>query len=189
MKYRCAHCGKVAEKAAGHVNRARERGLNLYCNRRCSGLGRRKGKTKAQRVAEKAAYDAAYRAKNLDAIKAKKHEHFKRTYDPVVAAAYRKQRMPLHVEYCRQPEYRVKKQAYDQKRRDAEYGEFAEVARLTIDLNREIKGRATNEQIKWQSGTANKSQTRKRAGNPEKERSRPRGRWRSRPGVTTPHSQ
>jgi len=161
----------------------------LYCGRECSGLGRRCGKTKAQKREEKRMYDMEYRKKNLALIKAKKSAHFKKTYDPVKAAIERKARMPRHIEYCRRPEYRVKKQAYDQKRRDAEYGDFAEVARLTIDLNREIKGRATNEQIKWQSGTANKSQTRKRAGNPEKERSRPRGRWRSRPGVTSPHSQ
>lgn len=189
MRFRCAHCGKAGDKPTGEVNRARNAGLKLHCDRRCAGLSRRKGKTKAQRIAEKAAYDAAYRAKNLEMLKAKKREYFKHTYDPATAAVYRKKRMPIHIEYCRQPEYRLKKQAYDQKRRDAEYGEFAEVARLTIDLNREIKGRATNEQIKWQSGTANKSQTRKRAGNPEKERSRPRGRWRSRPGVSSPHSQ
>lgn len=48
MKYRCAHCGKEADKPAGEVNRARERGLKLYCDRKCSGLGRRQGKTKAQ---------------------------------------------------------------------------------------------------------------------------------------------
>ena len=53
MKHRCAYCGKTADKSAGHVNRARERGLNLYCNRRCSGLGRRKPKkTKAQKREE-----------------------------------------------------------------------------------------------------------------------------------------
>lgn len=65
MKVVCAHCRKTTSKPAGHVNRAREAGLNIYCNRRCSGLGRRSGKTKAQKVAEKRAYDADYRKKNL----------------------------------------------------------------------------------------------------------------------------
>lgn len=187
MKFRCAHCRKQADKPSGQVNRARAEGLKLFCDRRCFGLSRRQHKTKAQRIEEKRLYDIEYREKNRETLNAKKREYFQRTYDPVAAAAHRKTRMPYHVEYCRRPEYRVKKQSYDQKRRDAEYGEFAEVARLAIDLNREIKERATNEQIKQQSGTANKSQTRRRAGNPEKERSRPRGRWRSRPGVAAPH--
>lgn len=187
MKYHCAYCGKENDKWSGHVNRARAQGLKLYCNRLCSGLGRRTGKTDAQKREEKRLYDIVYQAENREKRKAQKREYHKRTYDPEQAAIYRKSRMHKHVEYCRQPEYRAKKAAYDQKRRDAEYGEFAEVARLTIDLNRAVKERDTNEQIKWKNGTANKSQIRKRAGNPEKERSRPRGRWRSRPGVTAPH--
>jgi DNA-directed RNA polymerase subunit RPC12/RpoP len=55
MKYRCAHCGKTADKPSGHVNRARENGMKLFCDRRCFGLDRRTEKTKAQRIAEKAA--------------------------------------------------------------------------------------------------------------------------------------
>lgn len=187
MKIACAHCGKKSDKPAGQVNRARSAGLNLYCNRRCSGLGRRKGLTKAEKREAKRLYDIEYRAKNLETILERKKEYHKRTYDPVEAAKVRKVRMPYHVEYCRQPAYRAKKREYDRKHRAAEFGEFAEAYMLTIDLNREIKGRTTNEQIKWQNGTANKTQSRKRAGNPEKERSRPRGRWRSRPGVQAPH--
>ena len=178
MKYRCAHCGKTADKAAGHVNRARERGLNLYCNRRCSGLGRRQGKTTAQKREEKRLYDIEYRARNRARILDRKKEYHKRTYDPVKAAVVRKKRMPIHVEYCRQPEYRAKKQVYDRKRRAADYGEFAEAFQLTIDLNREIKGRMTNEEIKWENRTANKAQFRRRSSSPEKERGRPRGRSR-----------
>lgn len=176
MKYRCAHCGKVADKTAGHVNRARAAGLNLYCNRRCSGLGRRDGKTKAEKIAEKKAYDAEYRTKNRAMLKAKKHEYFQRTYDPAKAAEYRKGRMPMHVEYCRQPEYKKWKREYDRQLRAKEYGPFAEVYMMTLDLNREIKGRMTNEEIKWQNGTANKSQFRKRSVKGGQERSRPRHR-------------
>lgn len=163
MKYKCAHCGKVADKSAGHVNRARERGLNLYCNRVCSGLGRRTHKTKAQKVAEKQAYDAEYRVKNLTMLLAKKREHHKRTYDPVKAAVVRKTRMPLHLEYCRRPEYKRWKQTYDRKHRAGKfYGEFAEAAMLTMDLNLEIKGRITNAEVKYQNGCTNKSQRRER---------------------------
>ena len=168
MRYRCAHCGKVAEKAAGHVNRARERGLNLYCNRRCSGLGRRIGKTKAQRVIEKAAYDAAYRASNRAMLKAKKQNYHKRTYDPSKAAVVRKANMPRHVEYCRQPEYRRKKKAYDRKHRATKFfGPFAEAAMLLSDLNLEINGRMNRHEIRYQNGTTNKAQRRKRQAHQE----------------------
>lgn len=175
MRFVCAHCGNACEKSAGEVNRARSASLNLYCDRRCSGLGRRKHKTKAQRIEEKRLYDAAYRAKNLSRIKAKKAAYFRATYDPEKARVERKKTMPRHVEYCRRPEYKRQKSEYDRQRRTQEYGAFAEAYQLTIELNREIKGRMTNEQIKWENQTANKTQKRRRQAE-EKERSRPRGR-------------
>lgn len=162
MKYRCAHCGKVADKAAGHINRARDRGLNLYCNRKCFGLGRRLGKTKAELKEEKRLYDIKYRAKNLETIKAKKKAYFQRTYDREAAAEYRKQRMHLHVDYCRRPEYRAWKREYDRRYRAKEFGDFAEAYMLTLDLNREIRGRTTNAQVKYENGCTNKSQRRER---------------------------
>ena len=174
MKYRCAHCGKVNDKWSGHVNRARARGLNLYCDRRCSGLGRRLHKTTAQRKEEKRLYDIEYRAKNLETLKAKKKAYFQKTYDRKAAAEYRKQRMHLHIEYCRRPEYKAWKREYDRKYRAKEFGAFADAFLLTMDLNREIKGRMTNEEIKWENRTANKAQFRRRSSNQEKERSRPR---------------
>lgn len=171
MKYRCAHCGKTNDKAAGHINRARAAGLNLYCNRRCSGLGRRTGKTDAQKREEKRLYDIVYQAENREKRCAQKREYHKRTYDPVKAAAYRKTRMPYHVEYCRRPEYRAKKKNYDRKHRAAEYGDFAEAFLLTQDLNREIKERTSRHEVKYQNGATNKAQRRKRQAEAE-ERSR-----------------
>jgi len=162
MKYRCAHCGKIVDKPSGHVNRARKAGLNLYCNRRCSGFGRRTGKTQAQKREEKRLYDIEYQAKNREKRLAQKREYHKRTYDPVEAAKARKKRMPYHVEYCRRPDYKAWKREYDRRYRAAEFGEFAEAYMLTIDLNREIKGRITNAQVKYQNGCTNKSQRRER---------------------------
>lgn len=162
MRFRCAHCGKTNDGFAGHVNRARALGLKLYCNRKCSGLGRRMGKTKAQLKEEKRIYDIEYRAKNLETIKAKKRAHFQKTYDRKAAAEYRKQRMHLHVEYCRRPEYKAWKREYDRRYRASEFGEFAEAYMLTMDLNREIKGRKTNAEIKYENGCTNKSQRRER---------------------------
>lgn len=162
MKFKCAYCKKVGDKPSGEVNRARAAGLNQYCNRRCSGLGRRDGKTKAQRVEEKRLYDIEYRASNLAMLKAKKRDYHRRTYDPAQAAVVRKKRMPLHVEYCRKPAYKAWKREYDRRHRASEFGEFAEAYMLTIDLNREIKGRKTNAEIKFENGCTNKSQRRER---------------------------
>jgi hypothetical protein len=103
-----------------------------------------------------------YRKLNRARLKRQKAEHFQRTYDPVAAAVARKVHMPKHVEYCRQPAYRVKKAAYDQRRRDSEYGEFAEVHRLAIELNREIKSRSSSYEIRRQNQTGNKAQERDR---------------------------
>jgi hypothetical protein len=161
VKITCGHCGKRSEKRACDVARARKAGLNIYCNRRCAGLARRCGKTKAQRAVEKAAYDRKYRAKNLAAIKAKKSIYFKKTYDPVAAAVVRKRNMPRHIAYCRRPEYRAWKTVYDKQHRAKKFfGAFAEVAMLTNDLNRAIKERMTNAEIRWQNKTANKTQFR-----------------------------
>lgn len=171
MRFNCAHCRKSVDRPAGHINRARAKGLRLFCGRRCSGLARRQHKTKAQRRAEKAAYDVEYRAKNLQRILARKKDYHKRTYDPVKAAVERKKRMPRHVEYCRQPKYKAYKREYDKRYRAREYGDFAEAFQLTIDLNREIKGRVTNHEVKYQNGGTNKTQRRKREARQE-ERSR-----------------
>ncbi len=179
MKITCAHCGKTSDKPPGAVNRARLDGLRLFCNRRCAGLGRRKPKkSKAQLVEEKRLYGLAYRAKNLAMLKAKKRAYHKRTYDPVKAAEVRKKRMPYHVEYCRRPAYKAWKRDYDKSLRAKVYGPFAEAFMLTIDLNREIKGRMTNEQIAHANLTQNKTQRRRRATSEEIARSRPRNRGR-----------
>ena len=175
MRFRCAHCQKTRDKPTGEVNRAKEQGLRLFCDRRCSGLGRRKHKTKAQLVEEKRLYDAEYRLKNLKCIKEKKSAYHKANYDPKKQRAYNQHHMQHHVEYCRRPEYRKYKSEYDRKRRASIYGPYAEAYLLTVSLNREIKGRASNHEIKWQNQTANKTQLRRRA-DKEKERSRPRTR-------------
>jgi hypothetical protein len=164
VKYRCAHCGKTASKSAGHVNRSRALGLNLYCNRRCSGLGRRKPKkTKAQKREEKRLYDIEYR-KTSPTLKARRHAYFLRTYDPVKAAKIRKRRAPQHAEYCRQPWYKAWKKEYDARYRAKEFGAFAEAYNLTLELNREIKRRFNHGEIKYENGCTNKAQRREREG-------------------------
>jgi hypothetical protein len=171
MKFRCAHCGKATDKPAGAVNRARAAGLRLFCGRKCAGLGRRKHKTKAQRIEEKRLYDMEYRRQNRAMLKAKKHTYFVRTDDPDAARIKRKERAAFHVEYCRRPSYKLWKREYDQHYRAREYGPFADAYQLTIKLNREIKSRSNNYEIRQANKTANKAQKRAREGG-EQERGR-----------------
>lgn len=163
MQVCCAQCGTLCDKPSGAVNRAREIGAPLYCNRTCAGLARRKHKTAAQKVEEKRLYDAEYRIKNATALKAKKAEYFQRTYDPATAAIERKKRMPHHVEYCRRPEYKAWKREYDAKyKAKADYGEFWEAAILATEIDREVVSRITKEEVRAINGTRNKSLERKR---------------------------
>lgn len=86
----------------------------------------------------KAEYDRKYRKKNRVRLRAKKAAYFQRTYDPKQAAKARKKRMPAHVEYCRQPEYRAWKKEYDRERRGKKFGPFAEAHAILLELKKEI---------------------------------------------------
>jgi hypothetical protein len=162
----CAMCGAVLHKKTREINRAKKNGLNLYCNRTCSGLARRlkNPKSEQERKEEKRLYDARYRKDKSGEIKAKKQEYFKRTYDPVKAAEERKKRMPKHVEYCRRPDYRMWKREYDKRyRANKFFGDYAEAALLLQDIEREISQQASRYEIYRVNGTLNKAQTRKRS--------------------------
>lgn len=164
MKVRCAHCRQWTTKGIGHVHRSQKMGWKLFCDRRCAGLARRLYKTKAQKIEEKRLYDLEYRRKNLESIKAKKREHFKRTYDPVKAAIERKKTMARHVAYCRRPEYRAYKQNYDsQYRADKLYGPYADSFLLLQKIENEVSSRITNYEVRQINGTLNKTLQRKRA--------------------------
>lgn len=145
MELLCPICQTKYYKSTGHVNRAKAQGLNLYCGRKCAGIGRRNYKPVEQRKSEKALYDQQYRKRDPEALKMRKQEYYQRTKDPVKEAIKRKKRMHLHVEYCRQPEYKAWKKEYDLTHRaKQDYGEFAECAlilRKIFELidNREVK--------------------------------------------------
>lgn len=163
IEFPCAHCGETGAREAGQVNRARIIGLRLFCSRVCFGLDRRKNKTSAQKIAEKSEYDRGYRARNLESLKAKKRAHHKRTYDPVAAAKQRKKRMPWHVEYCRQPAYKAKKQTYDQRHRaEKTYGSFAQAFLTLVAVNNEITGRMSRYEVYSANDTLNKKLRRKK---------------------------
>lgn len=163
VEIECRHCGKVATKPASAVNRARRDGLSIYCSRECSGLGRRKGKSVEQRKAEKSAYDAIRRVALADRIKAEKAAYHKRTYDPEKQRAYNQARMAQHVEYCRRPEYRAAKKAYDRQYRARKfYGDFADCFLLVMDIRDECLAQQTDYEIRFAKGGVAKTQQRRR---------------------------
>ena len=152
--FHCPHCGQPAFEEAGAITRASKIGAPIYCGRACSGLARRKNRTITQKKLEKRAYDMRYRAENRAMLRRKKAEYFQRTYDPVTAAIKRKERMPYHVEYCRRPEYRVKKAEYDRQFRAREYGAFAEAHLLLVSIEREVRNRVEWVDLQAAKGTA-----------------------------------
>ncbi len=159
----CPQCKRSAQLSNGHVNRARKLGVPIYCGRACAGLARRKNKSDAQKKAEKRDYDMEYRRKNLEMLKRKKAEHYLKTRDPEKEAAYRKTRMHLHVEYCRQPKYKAWKKKYDaQYRAKKLYGEFWESFLLIMGIEAEVTKRMSNYEIRLENGTINKAQQRRR---------------------------
>lgn len=163
VKFKCARCKKTAERERCHLNRQRKIGAPIYCGKRCFGLTRRLGKTKAQKKEEKRIYDMKFRAKNLERLKKEKAAYYQRTHDPVKEAKIRKKRMHLHVKYCQQPEYRAWKKKYDRaylcKQR---FGPFWEAASILIDLDKEVESRISRYEIYQQNGTLNKWLQRRR---------------------------
>jgi hypothetical protein len=164
MKWKCHYCGNDFEIKSGALHRATEKGLNVYCNRTCSGLGRRTNKTDEQKKKDKSEYDKQFREKNRERLKKEKHEYFKRTYDKEQAALVRKKNMPRHVEYCRRPEYRKWKKEYDKiYLAKKQFGEFGEAALALLELEKELERKSPEMlSVKFQNGTVNKSQKRKK---------------------------
>jgi hypothetical protein len=150
----CKHCGAAVQHPQSHINRSLRQGRPLFCNLACSSASRRlvNPPTEAERKAAKKAYDAEYRLRNIEKRKAEKAAYYQRTRDPEKERELRAARMPQHVEYCRRPEYKAKKSAYDKERRLAEYGEFAETAALLEEVEREIRERATAYEVRVQQG-------------------------------------
>jgi hypothetical protein len=173
IEFTCAHCGRKARRPPGHVNRSRAQGLNLYCSRKCSGLGRRLNRSKAEKVEAKRLYDIEYQRINRPKRLAQKREYHRQTYDPLVAAIERKKRAPWHLEYCRRPEYRKWKSEYDKKYRASRtFGPFAEAYLTLRQIETAIRERITDYEVRQEKGTLNKSQQRRREDGAEKRRRR-----------------
>lgn len=110
MEIKCPVCNLVVSKPSGQINRALKLGLNIYCSRKCSGIGRRSTKSDELKRKEKSEYDKEYREKNKALIKLKKAAY---TRSESGIKMQRKRRAKLkesgyHNEYCRKPEQRQK---------------------------------------------------------------------------------
>jgi hypothetical protein len=138
----CGYCNFIVPQSQSSIRRALREGKPLYCNRVCSGMARRV--TLDQKRETKRVYDARRRTEKAAEISAKKQAYYRRTRDPVKEHERRRNNMGKHVEYCRRPKYRASKAAYDREHRAREYGEYAEAYLLLLDLEREIRSRATS---------------------------------------------
>ncbi len=127
----------------------------MYCGKVCAGLARRAPpKSDEQKRAEKAEYDRNRRAENEATLKAQKKAFYEANRERILSqmTVYRKTRMPAHVEYCRRPDYKVKKRQYDMRRNEQEFAEFAETWRLLQDLEKEIRSQASAYEVRVQQG-------------------------------------
>lgn len=151
MKASCHWCGKSLDlsdlKTRARFYKARNAGLNLYCDRACAGMARRNHNppTEVQRKEAKRLYDAQRRSERLEELRKQKRDYYVANRERILAqmVAYRKEHMPRHVEYCRRPEYREWKKGYDHKHESSKYGEFGDEFRLLQELEKEIRSRAT----------------------------------------------
>jgi hypothetical protein len=138
----CMSCGATVRQSQGSINRAVREGKPLYCDRVCAGLARRVSSSYKKR--KKALYDTRRRTEKAAEISAQKRAYYQRTRDPEKERERRRANMERHVEYCRQPEYKADKAEYDRWHRAKEYGPYSDAYLLLLDLEREIRSRATS---------------------------------------------
>lgn len=131
----------MVRQSKGAINRAIREGKPLYCDHVCAGLARRVSTSQKKR--QKALYDARRRTEIAAEVSVQKQEYYQRTRNPEKERERRRANRDRHAEHCRQPEYKAYKQDYDLHRRAEEYGPYADAYLLLIDLEREIRSRAT----------------------------------------------
>jgi hypothetical protein len=139
VNVKCARCHKRFAKSVSAYNRAKKINSPLYCSQKCFGLSRKLPVKEKKRL--KAEYDKNRRTEKSEALKAQKKEAYA-IWGPKhrdKERETRKKNMPKHIEYCRQPEYKKKKQRYDREVRVAQYGDFYESYELLEELVKEIK--------------------------------------------------
>lgn len=173
----CAHCDKVIYKRTGDINRARNRGMSIYCGRKCAGIAKRSNKSLEQRKAEKSAYDRRRLEAHRDEINRKKREayyarHEKNLKKQAELRAKIRADPQRHEEYKRmaryyanRPEWKEKKRKYDRLYRAVrEYGEeWGSVYVALLDLQDAIDEKASWYERRLTMGRLNKAKHRRRA--------------------------
>lgn len=155
MKAVCAYCGIIFEKPTGEYNHSVKLGLNIYCNREHSNLGRRVNETEEEKKVYKQWYDLFIRASRTEderilfSLQKMLLFHLDYKANPEKYKKERQRRMRAHVEYCRQPKYREYKKTYDEQyRAKKDYGEYWEAAIALKKLDKEIDYRESKRQNK-----------------------------------------
>lgn len=156
MKGKCCYCGKeYTVKNSGSFNRSIRLGLPVFCGRECFGLSRRTNETEEEKKQFKQWYDLFIRAsmtddqKDFKAFSSMVYFHIDYRDNPEKYKAIRQQRMPRHVEYCRQPEYKEYKKKYDEVyNAKVHYGDFWEAAIVLKNLEKEIDARGARRENK-----------------------------------------
>jgi len=155
MKATCAYCGNKFEIHTGHFNRANKVGLNVYCCKKHSTLGRRSSETKEEKKAVKMWYDMLLRVsmteddRMLHSLQNAVYFNIDYANNPEKYKEIRRIKMPKHVEYCRQPAYKKRKKKYDEQyRAKINYGSFWEAAVVLKELENVIDAREAKKENK-----------------------------------------
>lgn len=161
---KCSYCKAELKHNPSRINRAVRSGLPLFCNRACFGLVHRLNNppTLAEKKEAKRIYDQKYRLLDPEAMRAKKAKYYAENHDREKERIQRKARMPYHVAYCRQPEYVAKKREFDKQQRINKYADYGEAWRILLDLEKEIRSRATKYERLVAKGYFNRSSIQRR---------------------------
>lgn len=160
---KCDYCGDSFEKENPAINRAKREDKNIYCNRKCSGLGRRINKTLKQKVSEKQEYDMQYRAKNKESLREKKALYGRSKAGKATQKRARIKGKAYHAKYIQSDRYVEWKKEYDRTyRAKKDYGEFWECQILRLEIEEEVEKTQSDYEVRLENQTLNKSQKRKR---------------------------
>lgn len=170
MKLICCYCArtfKVKENNIGQRNISIRKGLPIYCNRKCAGLGRRSDETPEEKREIKSWYDMFLREamteddKIFDSFANLVYFHMDYKANPAKYKVRRNENMSKHIEYCRQPKYKEYKKKYDEEHRAKKhFGSYWESAIILKNLDIEIDFRESKRQNKIYNKSTSK---RKRA--------------------------
>lgn len=129
--------------------------MPIYCNKECAGLGRRIDETPEEKRQIKSWYDMLIRSsmdeddRLLYSLQNAVYFHIDYANNPEKYKEIRKLKMPKHIEYCRNPEYKKYKKGYDETyRAKKHFGDYWEAAIALKNLDKEIDYRESKRQNK-----------------------------------------